>query len=114
MKERRVKQTNGVVGCLAGRYDGFRVKFSRPVSRSTGGPAPRFFSVPPLSEPSIENDVESSLRADGELQGCFVTAKKLNKMLYLGGMTIGGGEFGFVDDEEPGVSYFGTGEPCCG
>lgn len=31
-----------MVGWRDGRYDGFRVKFNRPVSLSTGGPIPVF------------------------------------------------------------------------
>ena len=51
-----------MVGCLAGLYDGLRVKFNLPVSRSTGGPV--LLSV---FSSHCENDVESSLNADGEL-----------------------------------------------
>ena len=44
-KKLSLKPNKGVVGCLAGLYDGFLVKFSLPVSLSTGGPDLFSFSV---------------------------------------------------------------------
>lgn len=64
-----------MVGWRDGRYDGFRVKFNRPVSRSTGGPIPVFIrfsfgsSFRALCEKFPSDSVDS---ADGEFGDAII------------------------------------------